>query len=216
MSFKSNRSAQDNETTFSIGQQLRSVGQGFDSLDVEDFDLKAEDDGYFALGMSRAPSAAGDERSDSKQTVVINTVQDAWHNLTKWVTNNGKGSVSAPKVLRILFTREGIDRLQREGKAKRSEDSAGIPNFTKLAQILRMVGERIDSKSGRLLKACKRQDRISFEYETASDGRITEEWKLSELYETWLSISNQRQERYDIGARELDCEREEPSTEPNR
>jgi hypothetical protein len=37
----------------SMGQTLRTVGQGLESLDVEDFDLREEDEGYFALKARR-------------------------------------------------------------------------------------------------------------------------------------------------------------------
>jgi hypothetical protein len=85
--------------------------------------------------------------------------------------------------------------LEQEGKARRREDSAGIPSFTKLAQILRMVGEYIHTKLGCLLKACKQRDSISFEYETLSGDRCQEIWKLATLAEFWTRISNNRQER---------------------
>ena len=45
--------AQKNGAGISTGQELRAVGQGLESLDVEDFDLKAEGDGYFALATRR-------------------------------------------------------------------------------------------------------------------------------------------------------------------
>jgi GrpB-like predicted nucleotidyltransferase (UPF0157 family) len=63
-----------------------------------------------------------------------------------------------------------------------------------------------------LLKARKRRDRISFEYETASNKRITEEWNLVQLYEFWLKASNQRQERYEVVKRELSGGGETPSS----
>ena len=96
------------------------------------------------------------------------------------------------------FTPEGILKLEREGIAKRSETSAGIPNLNKLAQVLRMLGEYLETKSGRLLKASKRQDQLSFEYATGSSNLVKEEWKLSDLYEFWLEMSTQREERRNI------------------
>ncbi|HEX5605365.1 MAG TPA: hypothetical protein VFY96_02560, partial [Candidatus Binatia bacterium] len=37
----------------SRGQELRAVGQGLESLDVEDFDLTTDVEGYFALATRR-------------------------------------------------------------------------------------------------------------------------------------------------------------------
>jgi hypothetical protein len=117
-------------------------------------------------------------------------------------------------VLRILFTAEGLLRLEHEGKAKRNSDSSGVPNLTKLGQVLRLVGECIDQKSGRLLTVNKRQDRISFEYATGSYDHVCEEWKLAELYEFWLDVSSRRHERYNVAERALAIEAEHTCSEP--
>lgn len=196
----------------SLGQELRAVGQGLESLDVEDFDLRAEGEGYFALGMpGAAASAPAPTSAGLKQAF-----QNAWRSFTGQIDKTDTASETMSVVLRVLFTPEGILRLEREGKAKRNEDSAGVPNLTKLAQILRMVGEYVDARSGRLLKARKRRDRILFEYETGSNKHITEEWNLVQLYELWLKASDQRQERYEVVKRELSSKRETPSTRPHR
>ena len=79
-----------------------------------------------------------------------------------------------------------------------------------------MVGEYIDTKLGRLLKACKQRDGISFEYETASAGIVTENWKLAELYEFWMQVSNQRHERQVIFELKPAAEREKNRVEPHR
>jgi hypothetical protein len=70
-----------------------------------------------------------------------------------------------------------------------------------------MVGERLDAKSGRLLKVSKRGDRIAFQYAIDSKNHRTEEWKLTELYELWLDASKQRHERVDVVERKLRSER---------
>jgi hypothetical protein len=181
MNSKSNDVMQNDPV--SLGQQLRAVGQGLESFEVEDFELQAEGDGYFVLGIPRVSNQAGGP----------STLNKALHSLTRRSGADGKSAGS--KVLRILITPEGIRRLEQEGKAKRREDSAGIPSFTRLAQILRMIGEYIDLQSGRLLKACKQRDSISFEYETLSGDRSEEIWKLATLAEFWIRISNNRLER---------------------
>jgi hypothetical protein len=206
---KHKRLVEKNMPSVSLGQELRAVGQGLESLDVEDFDLQAEGEGYIALGIPRTPANAA---RPPKPADIKQLLQNAWQSFTSRIDKTDKASKTKSEVLRILFTPEGILRLEREGKAKRSEDSVGVPNFGKLAQILRMVGEYVDAKSGHLLKAYKRRDRISFEYETVSNKRITEEWNLVQLYEFWLKASNQRQERYDTVKRELGGEREKPSS----
>ena len=197
----------------SLGQELRAVGQGLESLDVEDFDLQAEGEGYFALG---TPRSAANAPIPSTQASLKQMFQNAWHSFTGQIDKTDTASKTVSVAVRVLFTPDGILRLEREGKAKRNEDSAGVPNLNKLAQILRMVGEYVDAKSGRLLKAGKRRDRISFEYETASNKRITEEWNLVQLYEFWLKASDQRQGRYEAVKRELTGQRETSSSRLHR
>jgi hypothetical protein len=196
MQFKANNLAEKIRTSVSMRQELRTIGQALESLDVEDFDLKAEGEGYFAL----ATAKTGEARAGVK-----NALKSAWRNVTGRDSSDSKLTENAPGVLRVLFTPEGLLRLEHAGKAKRRSDSAGVPNLKKLAQVLRMVGERLDTKSGRLLKVSKRGDRIAFEYATASNGCHTEEWKLSELYVLWLKASKQRQEWIDILERKLDA-----------
>ena len=192
----------------SLGQELRAVGQGLESLDVDDFDLHAEGEGYFALGM---PRAAANVPSPVATAGLKQVLQNAWQSFTGHIDKTNSASETTSGVLRVLFTPEGILRLESEGKAKRNEDSAGVPNLNKLAQILRIIGEYVDAKSGRLLKARKRRDRISFDYETAPNKRVSEEWNLVQLYEFWLKASDQRLERYEVANRELSGARETPS-----
>jgi len=216
MNSKWQQFTQGSRTHSSLGQQLRAVGQGLESLDVVDFDLQAEGDGYFALGMPRTPVKAADATSASTQNNLRNTLQNAWYSLISRESADSKTENATSHVLRILFTPEGIFKLEREGIAKRSENSAGVPNLNKLAQVLRMVGEYLETKSGRLLKASKRQDRVSFEYATASSNVVKEDWKLSALYEFWLEMSTQREERRNILDRTLTNDPEKPGIGSHR
>src|ERR1700752_4636137 len=131
MNSKSQQFTQGSRTHASVGQQLRAVGQGLESLDVGDFELQAEDNGYFALGMPREPVKVADATNGSMPNAVRNTLQNAWHSLISRGSADRKAGNSTSHVLRILFTPEGILKLEREGIAKRSETSAGIPNLNK-------------------------------------------------------------------------------------
>ena len=203
-----------NPQTTSFEEALRAVGQGLQSLAVEDFELQVEGDGYLALGTARAPSP-GEVANRSTQRGMKVTFQNAWHIITERISRYNAAD-SKSNFLRVLFTPEGIHRLQCEGETKRSEDSGGVPNLHQVSQILRMVGEYIDAKSGRFISACKQQDSISFDYETSAHIRITKNWRLAELYEYWLQLSNQRQKRHDIAERELAGERGKSATAQHR
>ena len=216
MNSNSQQITQGNGTNAFLGQQLRAVGQGLESLDVVDFDLRAEGDGYFALGMPRTSVKAGDAVNESTQNNLRNTLQNAWHSLISRGSADSKTENATSHVLRILFTPEGILKLEREGIAKRSENLAGVPNLEKLAQVLRMVGEYLETKSGRLLKVSKRQDRVLFEYATASSNPVKEDWHLSALYDFWLQMSTQREARRNILDRTVTNDPEKPGIESYR
>ena len=194
MKFKATNLAHKLPTTsVSMAQELRTVGQGLESLDVEDFDLKVEGDGYFALAIPR-----NSIKSNHTTGAVKKALQSAWGSVTSRSSCDRKLDEGASGVFRVLFTPQGLVRLERAGKARRSANSAGVPNLKKLAQVLRMVGEHIDTRSGHLLKVSKRGNRIAFEFSTVTGRLRTEEWKISELYELWLEASKLREERSTI------------------
>jgi len=188
MNFQTSRSQYSAATSMSIAQELRTVGQGLESLGVADFDLEGQSGGYFALGLPDL-SAPPERKVNLKQLAK----KLRW-SFTGEHRSDRKLAEVGPEVLRILFTPEGILRLEAAGIAKRNAVSAGVPNFAKLAQALRMIGEYLDAKSARLLQVRKRGGRISFEYATAGEQRASEQWKLAKLYNRWLETSKQRRE----------------------
>ena len=181
----------NSRTSMSIGQELRSVGQGLESLDVEDFDLQGEGDGYFALGIPHRHAETAHNRAQSATTVWWNTLRTSWQSVTGQTSSTRKLLEAGPGVLRILFTTEGILKLEAAGITRRMPNSAGVPDFIKLGHALRLIGEHIDAESARLLTVSKRGDRIAFAYTSAADHH-TEEWRLSQLYGRWLETSKHR------------------------
>jgi len=183
----------------SMGQELRTVGQGLESLEVEDFDLRGEAGGYFALGIPRAPIRSPEtKRFRFHKAAALNWMRNGWQSLSGRNSVDRKLAEPGADVLRILFTPEGLLRLEAAGIAKRNPHAPGVPDPTKLGQVLRIVGEGLDAKSGRLLRIRKRRQNISFEYSTRTDDHAIEEWKISELYELWLDASKHRQARANI------------------
>jgi hypothetical protein len=176
----------------SIGQELRTVGQGLESLDIEDFDLQGEGIGYVALGVRRDHAGTLHDAGHLGPTVLWNKLRTSWQSLTGQTSSTQKMLEPGPGVLRILFTTEGILKLEAAGITRRSPESAGIPDFTKLAQALRMVGERLDDESALLLRVSKRGDRIAFAYATGPTYQRKEEWKLSRLHGIWLETYRHR------------------------
>ncbi|HWH77487.1 MAG TPA: hypothetical protein VNT76_08950 [Candidatus Binatus sp.] len=186
----------------SIGQELRTVGQGLESLNVGDFDLQPEGNGYFVLGIPQI-RVRSDEGSGFSKVVALQLVRNAWQSLIERKSSDRKLSDPGSDVLRILFTPEGLMRLEVAGVTMRNLAAPGNENSRKLSRVLRIVGEGIDAKSGRLFSIRKRRQCISFEYGTPADTHAIEEWKVSELYELWLDAFKQRRERVSTAERQL-------------
>ncbi|GEM_PF-2794484 len=174
-------------TSMSMAQELRTVGQGLESLGVVDFDLQSEGGGYFALGI------AGDSAiPESGRAGAMARIKNTWRRFFAAASADRRLSEMGADVLRVLFTPEGLLRLEAAGMAKRNSGPCGVPSFARLAQALRMLGEYLDGQSASLLKVSKRGGRLLFEYKTANDARAREQWKLAKLYGRRLEPARQR------------------------
>ena len=189
-----------------IAQELRTVGQGLETLEVGDFDLRGEANGYFALGIPRT-QVRSQEVIRFDKTFPLSWVRNVWQSFIAHHASDRKLADPGPDVLRVLFTPEGLLKLAAAGIAKRNPCVPGTPDSNKLGQILRIVGECLEAKSGRLLKICKRRQLVSFEYATRADEHAIEEWKVSELCELWLIASNPRQAPTNLVERKFQGER---------
>ena len=118
-------SEQNGGIAFSLGERLRTIGQGLESLHVEDFELRTEGDGYLALGIPSAAVKNGDADGHISQFGVNRVLLKAWHSLIGRDAPERKFATPGSNVLRILFTAEGMLRLEHQGKLKRNSDSAG-------------------------------------------------------------------------------------------
>jgi hypothetical protein len=134
------------DSEFAPDQTLRAVGQGLESLEIVDFDLEAKEDGYFVLGKPAEPSKPKEPAKANDAGSLSSTLQSLWRSSVA----RAKASEPAPRDLRVLFTPEGIARLDSEGKAQRDSASVSIPNLNRLSQIFRIVGEYMNLKIGSL------------------------------------------------------------------
>jgi hypothetical protein len=100
--------------------------------------------------------------------------------------------ISEPIGLR--YTPADIDRLDREGQAKRS-DPSGMPDFRSLSQLLRAVGDYLEHKDARLLGVSRQAGvvpLVAIEYKTEQRQLKEEEYLSSDLYDFCLRMYKQR------------------------
>ncbi len=100
-----------------------------------------------------------------------------------------------PATVQVRYTPEDIDRLEREGQARR-RDPHGMPDPFSLPQIMRGVGTYVDSKCAQLLKVSRQhQNMVTVQYETDL-GKEEERLMISDLYDIWLHMYKNRTSRH--------------------
>jgi hypothetical protein len=103
---------------------------------------------------------------------------------------------TSPESQELRFTDDDIVRLEREGRAKRSDPSR-TPDFSSISQILRAIGHYIDRKDGYLLEVSKAFPSLAarsvrIQYRTAMGNRVKEEFSASDLYSLCVRMHKQR------------------------
>ncbi len=91
-----------------------------------------------------------------------------------------------PESQELRYTVEDIVRLEREGRAKRSDPSR-TPDFSSVSQVLRAFGHYIDRKDGYFLELSERKPStagrvLSVHYKTTTGGPTREEFSASGVY----------------------------------
>src|SRR2546422_8260153 len=90
---------------------------------------------------------------------------------------------TSSKSLELRYTPEDIGRLERQGRARRSDPSR-TPDFSSLSQVLRAIGHYVDRKDGYLLEVSKKAPSLgarvlSVQYKTAGASPIREDFSAS-------------------------------------
>ncbi|MFQ5684604.1 MAG: hypothetical protein ACE5HC_15195 [Candidatus Binatia bacterium] len=166
------------KTTYA--KTLRAVGQVLEELPLKGFELKSYGNDYLIWEALKGPLPKKARILDLEGGIVRNR----WRGLL----------VRYPTIIRARFTPGDLDRLEREGQARR-HDPTGMPDFFSLSQVMRGVGSYLDSKGICLLTVSKRrQDILTVQYETAK-GKIEEELSFSTLYTVWVHAYLQRMNR---------------------
>jgi UDP-N-acetylglucosamine enolpyruvyl transferase len=96
-----------------------------------------------------------------------------------------------PAKLNLRYTMKDMDRLERQGKAKR-QNLAGVPDVASLSQLLRTIGAYVEEKRGRLVKISRHGDSLAIQYDTVRGKRREETVSVASLYEFWVKLYLQR------------------------
>ncbi len=168
-------------------QSLRSIGQALESLRVQDFDLEVDGETFLVRCSVPWPTEPKTEQPDQASLLKHvwgilpgeNTVE-----LNLQLTSRFKATD-----IDLHYTFKDVDRLDEEGRAKRSNPPAEI-HAPSLSQFLRTIGAYVSQKPARLLKISRRNDSVSIQYKSPSGDRNEESLSVDDLYDlcTWMSM----------------------------
>jgi hypothetical protein len=165
----------------SYAQILRTVGQMLEGLEIHSFTLKIERNDL-TVSTHQSP------RSREKRLRVF------WQILRGKRGGSSGSHNPASGVLEFHYTGEDIVRLDFEAQVKRGP-GAGTPEPHSLSQLLRAVGGIVDQNAGNLLAVRKENQNIEFDYRSALNATVTQQFTVPGLYDYWVKMYLRRSKR---------------------
>jgi hypothetical protein len=170
-------------------QSLRSIGQALESLRVEDFDLEVDGEAFLVRCSVPWPKEAITEQPD--QASLLRHIWGVLPRDSTLVLNMSITSRFKATDIDLCYTLKDVDRLDEEGKAKRSDHPVETHAPT-VSQFLRTIGTYVSQKPARLLKISRRNDSIAIQYESPSGEKNDESLSEGDLYDLWMWMSMKR------------------------
>lgn len=94
---------------------------------------------------------------------------------------------SKDSAFELRYTPEDVDRLEREGQARRHNPN-GMADGHSMAELLRAAGDYVDWKDGRLLGISWQVQSVSIVYETVQGRRKLDVLTIPSMYDFWLAM----------------------------
>jgi len=101
-------------------------------------------------------------------------------------------------LIRLKFSVQDIEVLDREGQARRGRSTTEITNdrFDSVPEVLRAVGEYVDHKRGYLRRVDNSSEAaVEIEYQTRAGNIQTENLAMSLIHETCVHMYKRRTRR---------------------
>jgi hypothetical protein len=84
-----------------------------------------------------------------------------------------------------------IERLDLEGRLRR-RDTEQLSDSHSVSQILRMIGEIVDQRRGRLISVSKIDELVTVEFFSSEGQLVTEDYTLPMIYNFWVRAYKKR------------------------
>ena len=143
---------------------LRAIGQDLEKMHVQKFEMESDGNDYIVRSMVEADQVDHDAATPSYKT------------------------------LELRYTPEDLNRLEREGQAKRCDPNQ-MPNARSASQVLRATGAYVNDTSSRLLGVIWQNQSVRIMYETALGSQEVDEIEVSSMYDFCMHMYLHRDKR---------------------
>jgi hypothetical protein len=144
---------------------LRAIGQDLAKLHVQKFELESDCNDYIVRSMVEAADQVDHDAATPNY-----------------------------KTPELRYTPEDLNRLEREGQAKR-RDLNKMPNARSISEVLRAAGAYVNDTSSRLLGVIWQNQSVRIMYETALGSQEVDEIEVSSLYDFCMHMYLHRDKR---------------------
>jgi hypothetical protein len=167
---------------------LRAIGQVLEALHVQEFEMESDGNDYIVRGKAKADPPE-ESRGESLPRGGLRTF---WRGLRGLSQDQVDHDVA--KTLELRYTPEDLNRLEREGQAKR-RDPNQMPNARSTSQVLRATGAYVNDRYSRLLGVIWQNQSVRITYETSLGSQEVDEIKISAMYDFWVRMYLRRDKR---------------------
>jgi hypothetical protein len=156
------------DTSTLYGQQLRSLGQYLEAQRINIFELTCRGERFVIKG------------EPEKETSLLAA-------LRQWQQRRRSDGLNAS----LSFTRNDLDQLERQGRGQRKQSNR-LPDFYRLPNALRTVGQYLELKGAELLELQKRQLSLTVLSRNKDGHPQMEERSLASFYDLFLKLHDKR------------------------
>jgi hypothetical protein len=168
---------------------LRAIGQVLEELHVQEFEMESDGNDYIVRG--RAPE---ESRGESLPRGGLRTFWRGLHGLSQDQVDHDVATTPSYKTLELRYTPDDLNRLEREGQAKR-RDPNQMPNARSTSQVLRATGAYVNDRYSRFLGVIWQNQSVRITYETSLGSQEVDEIKISAMYDFWVRMYLRRDKR---------------------
>jgi hypothetical protein len=174
-------------------RHLRAIGQDLENLHLSSFNLEFTGNAY--LVWLRADSQP--ENASPRFRISRSRLQKLWRNKIQPTVLGHEESYTLPSAQtgrRLRYSVQDLDRIEREQRARRRDQSGSADGHT-LPQLMRSVGDLIGQKGERLLGVSWQELSVSTVVETAEGRKEIEVYRPDNLYDHWVKMFLRRDNR---------------------